>query len=96
MVCVTDMFACVAVSVVTVALLLAGSGSLVSELIVVVSLIVVPAGVLGNTSTTNVKLAEDPAGNVAMNATSVLPGVAAPNGGPEVWASATKVVSAGT
>ena len=95
-VCVTEMFACVAVRVVTVALWLAGLGSLVSELIVVVSLMVEPAGVLGNTWTTNVKLAEAPAGSVAMNATWVLPGVPAPNGGPEVWASETKVVLAGT
>ena len=68
---------------------------MVSECMVVVSVIVVPAGVLGNTWTTKVKLAEAPAGSVAINATSVLPGEPAPNGGPEVWASETKVVLAG-
>ena len=76
-------------------LLLAGLGSVVSEFMVVVSLIVVPAGVLGNTWTTKMKLAEAPAGSVAINATSVLPGKPALNAGPEVWASETKAVLVG-
>ena len=84
---VTATSACVAMSVVTLALLLARLVSLVSEVISVVLVIVVPAGELGNSRNTKLKLAEVPAGSTAMKAASVLPGAAAPNGGPESWAS---------
>ncbi len=97
---VTDTSACVAERVVTVAVLLARLGSEVAAVTFAVLVIVVPAGVLGDTRTTTVKLAEAPSGSVAM-VPLIVPvpptaGLVKVNVGPEICASETKVVLAGT
>ena len=94
-VAVADRSACAAVRVVTVSLLLARLGSAVTVVTLTVLVIVVPVGVVGSTWNTREKIAVEPAGIVAIYATSVLPGRPAPNAGPESCASETKIVLAG-
>ena len=97
---VTDRSASVVTLVVTVELLLARLGSTVAAVTSAVLVMVVPSGVLGETRTTTVKLAEAPRASVAIVPVIVpvppTAGLVRVNVGPEIWASETKVVSAGT
>src|SRR5450755_4159813 len=97
---VTDTSAPAPVRVVTVELLLARLGSGVAAVTSAVLVIVVPLGVLGDTRTTTVKLAVAPRASVPIVPLIVpVPPTAGPvkvNAGPEVCASETNVVLAGT
>ena len=97
---VTDTSASAATLVVTVWLLLARLGSKVAAITSAVLAIVDPAGVLGDTKTTTVKLAETPEASVPIVALIVpVPpavGLVRLNAGPELCASETNVVFAGT
>ena len=73
---------------------------MVAAVTLAVLLIVVPSGVPGDTMTTTVKLAEAPAASVPI-VPLIVPvpptaGLVRLNAGPEVWASETNVVLAGT
>src|ERR1700677_4884287 len=97
---VSDKSASATTSVVTVWLLFARLGSAVAALTAAVLTIVAPSGVLGDTRTTTVKLAEAPKASVAI-VPLIVPvppatGLVSVNAGPDVCASETKVVSAGT
>ena len=84
----------------TVWLLLAVLGSAVAAVTDAVLVITAPFGVVGDTKTVKVKIAEPPEASVPIVPAIVpVPPAAGPvrlNAGPEVWASETKVVLAGT
>ena len=84
----------------TVWLLLARLGSTVAAVTSAVLTIVAPLGVLGDTRTTTVKFAKAPEASVPIVAADrPVPPAAGPvklNAGPEVCASETNVVFAGT